>query len=73
MNLRITHTEDERLSSILRPELWVVERAGVPDNLNEEQRQTDGVRIGAIGTEELEAICGRGPRWVRDVALVSKS
>jgi len=40
-NLRVTHGEDERLAAVSGPE--IIELASVPDGLEEEEREPDGV------------------------------
>jgi hypothetical protein len=68
--LRISHAEDEWLTTFLCPKFGEIEGASVPHNLNEEQRQSNRVCIWAICTEELQAIIGRLPRWVGHMALL---
>jgi hypothetical protein len=66
---RISHAEDEWLGPVLGPKLWVIKRARVPNDLNEEEREANRMCIGTVGTKELQPV-GRGsPSWVGDVTL----
>lgn len=65
MNLPIAHAVDEGLRAVLRPQVWVVKLAGVPNDLVHELREADGVGGGA-GAAGLE---GAGSR-VGDVGAV---
>jgi hypothetical protein len=52
LNLRVAHTQNERLRPVSRPQLGVVEWPRVPNDLNENEREPDGVSSRTGDTEE---------------------